>query len=76
MTEKKQLQLLKLAAAAMALYYMYRVSKANGGTLKGNNMGIKVNSDRIVDLASHFVPEDYRPQARQMGKNLIDRMLQ
>ena len=69
--ERPDLMFWKAVALAAALFYVYKVTKANGGTLSGNTMGINLNPDKIVDMAAHFVPKDFRHHARTAGKAII-----
>ena len=72
----KELLMWKLVASGAALFYLYKVSKANGGTLKGNPMGVQIQTDNIVKLASNFVPREYRPHAKFIGSQILNRMME
>ena len=76
MEKEKELQLYKLLAAGAALLYLYKVTKANGGTLKGNSMGVQVQTDNIVKLAAQFVPREFRPHAKVMGSQILNRIME
>lgn len=71
----KELLMWKLIASGAALFYLYKVSKANGGTLKGNPMGVQIQSDNIVKLASQFLPNEIRPHAKTIGSKLMNRIM-
>lgn len=64
--DEKSLGVLKLAAIGLVLVYLYNLAKAKGTTLSGP-FGAKLNPDHVINLASHLVPEEYRPQAREVG---------
>lgn len=72
MTKQNELMIYKAVAVAGVLFYLYKVSKANGGTLQGNPMGIKINPDRLVHLGSHLVPEQHRQKALELGFAVLD----
>lgn len=74
--ENKDLLKWKLVAAGAALFYLYKVTKANGGTLKGNPMGVQIQSENIVKLASNFVPPEFRGHARKVGNQIMNRILE
>ena len=71
MKNDRELIVLKLLAVTAALFYLYRLHQKNGGTLAG-----KYNPDKIASLAAQLVPEEFRPQARQMGTTLLNRIIQ
>ena len=72
MKQDKEILFLKFAAVALTAYYLYRVSKASGGTLSGNPYGINVNEEKILDLGLKFVPPEWRSSARTLGQAWID----
>lgn len=74
MNKNQELLVWKAVAVAAALLYLYKVAKANGGTLEGNNLGINVNPEKVVHLASQFVPQEFRPKAREVGMKVWDHM--
>lgn len=63
----------KALALGAALFYAYKVSKANGGTLQNNPMGMNLDSDKIINMASHFVAPEKRHEVRRVGKILVDK---
>ena len=65
----------KAIAFGAVLIYLTKAAKANGGTLSQNPYGIKIDPDRIADFAARFAPQEWRPQARDIGKVLIERYL-
>lgn len=71
MKTKEQLLIFKLVAVSAALLYLYKLTKSQGGSMQG-----KYNPDNIAKLASHLLPEEYRGQARKIGKVLLTRMVQ
>ena len=71
MKHDKELLLLKLVAVGTALFYLYKLHKKNGGSLAG-----KYNPEKIAGLAAQLVPEEYRPQARQFGTAVLNRVIQ
>jgi len=75
MTKQNELIFWKLVAAGAALFYLYKVTKANGGTLAGNPMGVNVNEQKFVDLASQFVPKEYRGHAKQLGAVVFNKFM-
>lgn len=75
MSKDKELLMWKLLASGAALFYLYKVTKANGGSLKNNPMGVSVQSENIVRLASQFVPKEFRPHAQRLGNHLLDKVL-
>ena len=66
------LMVYKAIAVAGVLFYLYKVSKANGGTLQGNPMGVKINPDRLIHLGSHLLPEQHRQKALELGFAVLD----
>lgn len=70
---QQNIHLWKAIAVGAALFYLYKLSKANGGTLENNPMGITVDSDKIIDLASHLLPDDKRAHVRHYGRLIRDK---
>lgn len=70
MTKDKELLIWKSLAVGAALVYLYKVAKSNGGSLQNSAMGVNMNPEKVVGLASQFVPQHLRPQAQQMGMNI------
>jgi hypothetical protein len=66
----KDLLIWKGLALAGVLVYLYKVTKANGGTLTGNSMGVNINPEKVIGLASQFVPEHQRRNARVIGEKI------
>lgn len=71
----KDAPLWKLVALSAVILYMYKVSKANGGSLQGHPMMRQFNPDRAASLAASLLPEEWRPQAKQVSRVVIDRMM-
>jgi len=67
----KELTFYKLLAVCAGLLFVYQYTKKNGGTMQG-----KYNPDNIANLASHLLPEEYRGYGRQIGKQILTRMVQ
>lgn len=74
MSSNKEIQFWKLLAVGTAMYYLYRVSKAQGVTL-GSNPHTQIKTKNFVNLASQFVPEELRPKAREIGMNLMTKLM-
>lgn len=64
----------KALAVVAALAYLYKLQKANGGTLAGNSMGININGDGVIKLASHLIPEEHRENVRTYAKLIKDKI--
>lgn len=75
MSEETELLVWKVAAIGMALLYFYKLSQSQGTTLAGGPMGSKINPDNIVNLAAQIVPENWRPQAKQFGNVIINKVM-
>lgn len=71
----RDLMIWKAVAFAAAIVYLYKASKANGGTLAQNPYGIKLNPERVASFASMFAPQDYRHHAKQLGQAILERYL-
>lgn len=65
----------KAIAFSAALVYLYKASKASGGSLAQNPYGIKINPERVATFASMFAPPHYRHHARQLGQVLLEKYL-
>lgn len=63
----------KALAVVAALAYLYKIQKSNGGTLAGNSMGININGDGVIKLASHLLPEEHRENVRVYAKMIKDK---
>ena len=72
MDSKNNLILWKLVAVSAAIFYVYKVSKANGGTLNGNPMGVTINRESLLNLASHLAPIEHRSTIRSFGHKLLE----
>ena len=70
---KNELNLFKLIAVGAALLYLYKLSKAQGTSLAGNPYA-EVKSEQVVNLASEFIPKEYRPYARKIGNAVMTRI--
>lgn len=75
MKHDKELLAFKLLAVAAVLLYVYKLSQKSGGSLAQNPYGVNINADKIVGLASQFVPREYREHARQMGSAVLNRFM-
>jgi hypothetical protein len=68
--KNKDLLFLKLIAVSAALIYVYRAKQ------KGVSLGnMKVNPEKIANLAANFVPREFRGHARQLGSLAIKRIM-
>lgn len=76
MSSNKELEFWKLIAAGAALFYLYKMSKAQGMTLGSNPQGVEVKSKAFVNLASQFVPSEYRPKARELGHKFFKKIME
>lgn len=74
MEKNENLMLWKGLAVGAALFYLYKLSKANGGSLQGNPMGVNINSDKIIDLASHLVVPEKRPMIKHYARKIVSKM--
>jgi hypothetical protein len=74
MNQKNNLLFWKAVALGATLFYVYKVSKENGGSLQGNPMGMNINSDKIINMASHFAPPEQRNNVRKYGKIIVDKI--
>lgn len=63
----------KALALGATIFYVYKVSKANGGTLQNNPMGLNLDSDKLINMASHFVTPEKRHEVRRIGKIIVDK---
>lgn len=72
----ENLNLWKALALGAALIYVYKVAKANGGSLQNNPMGINLDSDKIINMASHFAPPEHRNNVRKYGRILASKLTQ
>ena len=59
----------KLIAVLAALAYLYKVSKATGEPMHG-----KYRPEQVANLAAQLLPKEYRPQARQLGAVMLNRV--
>lgn len=64
----------KAIALSAVMFYIYKVSKENGGTLENNSMGLNISSDKIIDMASHFVTPEQRHNVRKYGRMFVQHM--
>lgn len=71
MTKNQELTLFKFLAVGAALLYLYKLTKAEGGTLQG-----KINPENIANLGSHLFPKEYRPHAKAMGRVVLNRLME
>lgn len=71
----KEILFWKLAAIGVAAVYVYKVTKANGGTLANNPMGVNLNPEKVATLASQFAPREWRPQAKYLGQKVLERIV-
>lgn len=74
MSSNKELHVLKLLAVGTALFYLYKLSKAQGHTL-GSNPHTQVKTKNFVNLAAHLLPEEMRPKAREIGMGLMNQWM-
>lgn len=73
--KSRDVMIWKAIALGAVIIYVYKASRANGGTLAQNPYGINLNPERVADFASRFAPREYRLQARQLGKALLERYM-
>ncbi len=73
--QNRDVMIWKAIAFGAAMVYLYKASKASGGTLSQNPYGIKLNPERVATFASMFAPKDYRHHARQLGQVLLEKYL-
>lgn len=71
----KELAFFKLLAVVTAAIYLYKAYAKNGGTLNGNPYGIRLNPEKLADLASRFAPPQYQHHARNIGQAVLERYL-
>jgi hypothetical protein len=71
----KEVQFFKLLAVSAVLLYLYKASQAQGKTLAGNPFGVNVRGEQIVNLASQFVPKQYRHHAKKLGNVIVERYM-
>ena len=71
--QKRDVLVWKAIALGAVIVYLYKASKANGGTLAENPYGIKLNPDKILNFATRFVPPEYRKHASDLGRAAITR---
>jgi len=76
MSLNKNIELWKLIAAGAALVYLYKMSKSQGLTMAQNPDGVQVKTKAFVNLASQFVPPEYRQEARNVGHQIMNKIME
>jgi hypothetical protein len=74
---KKEILFWQLMAVGIAVYAVFKYQKyLKGGGQAINGMNLNVDPEKVVDLASKFVPHEWRPQARNLGSIILNKVME
>lgn len=71
MKKDQNLLIFKIIAVSAALLYLYKSTKANGGTMAG-----KYNPEAFANLGAQLFPAEYRGHVRKYGTQALTKLIQ